>query len=83
MFSYSVKPNSLLKTVGDEFLTSINHYDEFHVNILLDRSIYRPMWTHMGNGLANHLNSKVQHYFVLCNFERYNNICIFAPILKG
>ena len=32
--------------LGDEFVTSIDHYDEFHVNLLFDRSIYRPMCTH-------------------------------------
>ena len=42
-------PNSRLKIVEDEFLTSINHNDEFHVNLLFDRSIHRPMCTHMGN----------------------------------
>ena len=41
-------PNSLLKIVGDEFRTSIDHYDEFHVNLLFDDSIYQPMDTHMG-----------------------------------
>ena len=38
-----------LEIVGDEFLTSIDYDDEFHVNLLFDRSIYRPMCTHMGN----------------------------------
>ena len=40
-------PDSRLEIVGDEFLTSIDYYDEFHVNLLFDRSIYRPMCTHM------------------------------------
>ena len=40
-------PDSRLEIVGDEFLTSIDYYDEFHVNLLFDRSIYRPMYTHM------------------------------------
>ena len=44
----SVMPNSRFKIVGDEFLTAIDYYDEFHVNLLFDRSIYRPMCTHMG-----------------------------------
>ena len=43
-------PNSQLKIVEDKFLTSIDYYDEFHVNLLFDRSIYRPMCTHMGYG---------------------------------
>ena len=30
-------PNSRLKTVRDEFLTSIDYYDGFHVNLLFDR----------------------------------------------
>ena len=44
-------PNSRFKIGGDEFLTAnaIDYDDEFHVNLLFDRSIYRPMCTHMGN----------------------------------
>ena len=42
-------PNSRFKIVGDEFLTAIDYDDEFHVNLLFDHSIYRPMCTHMGN----------------------------------
>ena len=44
-------PNSRLIIMEDEFLTSIDYYDEFNANLLLifDRSIYRPMCTHMGN----------------------------------
>ena len=34
--------------VGGEFVTSIGHSDEFYVNLLFDRYIYRPMCTHMG-----------------------------------
>ena len=34
----------------DESVTSINHYNEFYVNLLFDRAIYRPMCIHMGNG---------------------------------
>ena len=49
MVGLSVMPNSRLKIVRDEFLTSIDQYDEFHVNLLFNRSIYRPMCTHMGN----------------------------------
>ena len=40
--------DSKLEIVGDEFLTSIDHCDEFHVNLLFDRSIYRPMCAHRG-----------------------------------
>ena len=40
--------NYQLEIVGDEFVTSIGHSDEFYVNLLFDRSIYRPMCTHMG-----------------------------------
>ena len=36
-------PKSRLEIVGDEFLTSIDLHNEFDVNFLLDRSIYRPM----------------------------------------
>ena len=33
----SAMPNSRLKTVTDEFLTSIDYHDGFHVNLLFDR----------------------------------------------
>ena len=36
--------------MGEESVTSIHLYDEFYVNLLFDRSIYRPMRTHMGHG---------------------------------
>ena len=45
-------PNSRLKTLRDEFLTSIEYYDGFYVNLLFDR-FYRPMCTHMGNRLIS------------------------------
>ena len=43
--------NSRQKIMEDEFLTSnsIGYYDVFHVNLIFDRSIYRPMCTHMGH----------------------------------
>ena len=47
MFSYAQL--SIRNHVGEEFVTSIGHSDEFHVNLLFDRSIYRPMCTHMGD----------------------------------
>ena len=34
--------------VGEEFVTSIRHSDEYYVNLLFDCTIYRPMCTHMG-----------------------------------
>ena len=40
--------NYQLQIVGDEFVTSTGHDDEFYVNLLFDRSIYRPISTHMG-----------------------------------
>ena len=42
--------NYRLEIMRDESVTSINHYNEFYVNSLFDRSIYRPMCTNMGNG---------------------------------
>ena len=44
----SVMLNYQLQIVGDVFVTSIGHDDEFYVNLLFDRSIYRRMCTHMG-----------------------------------
>ena len=43
-----VMTNCQLEIVGNESLNSIDRFDEFHVNLLFDRSIYRPMCTHMG-----------------------------------
>ena len=40
--------NYQLEIVGAEFVTSIGRSDEFYTNLLFDRSIYRPMCTHMG-----------------------------------
>ena len=40
--------NYQLEIVGEEFATSIGHFDEFYANLLFDRFIYRPMCTHMG-----------------------------------
>ena len=45
--------NYQLVIVGDEFVTSIGHSDEFYVDLLFDRSIYRPMCTHMGNRIIH------------------------------
>ena len=47
MISYAL--NYQLDFVGNEFVTPIDHYDEFYVNLLLDRSIYRPMCAHTCN----------------------------------
>ena len=32
----------------DEPATTIDHFDEFQGSLLFDRSVYRPMSTHMG-----------------------------------
>ena len=53
--------NYQLQIVGDEFVTSIGHDDEFHVNLLFDRSIYRPMCTHTGS------NTTMQHVALRLN----------------
>ena len=47
-----VMPNSRLEIKEDDFLTSIDHHDKFHENLLFDRSIYRPMCIHMGFNLT-------------------------------
>ena len=47
--------NYQLQIVGDEFVTSIGDDDEFYVNLLFDRSIYRPMCTH------NHMGNVITH----------------------
>ena len=43
----SVMLNYQCKIVEDKFVTSIGHDDECYVNLLFDRSIYRPMCTHI------------------------------------
>ena len=40
--------NYQLQIVGDEFVTSIGHDDEFYEYLRFDRSIHRPMCTHLG-----------------------------------
>ena len=39
--------NYQLEIVGEEFVTSTGHSDEFYLNLLFDRSTYRPICTHM------------------------------------
>ena len=50
MFSYA---QLSIGNRGGESETSIDHYDESYVNLLFNRSIYRPMCTHMGYGCNN------------------------------
>ena len=33
--------------MGDESVAWIDHYDEYYVNLLFDRSIYRLMWVRL------------------------------------
>ena len=40
--------NYQLEIVGEDSVTYFDHDDEFYVNLLFDRSIYRPMCRHMG-----------------------------------
>ena len=51
--------NYQLEIVGEEFVTSIGHSDELFVNLLFDRSFYRPMCRHMGKKRRFHSN----HFF--------------------
>ena len=41
--------------MGDEFVTSIDHYDEYHFlfESSFNYSVYRPMCTHMGKILSD------------------------------
>ena len=59
----SVLLNYQLEIVGDEFVTFIGDSDEFDVNLLFDRSINRPMCTHMG-----------KYYFASCMLLKFNII---------
>ena len=45
---FSVMLNCQLEILEDESVPSIDHDDEFFVNLLFDRSIYRPICAHMG-----------------------------------
>ena len=47
MFSYA---QQLIGNRGDESLTLIDNYDEFHLSLPFDCSLYRPMCTHMNAG---------------------------------
>ena len=51
--------NHQLEIVGEEFSTSIGHSasDEFYVNLIFDRNIYRTMCTHMGDLLKSAFKS--------------------------
>ena len=44
----SVMLNYQLEIVRDKFVSFIDHCDKFYVNLLFDRSIYRPRCTHTG-----------------------------------
>ena len=48
----------------EEFVTSIGDSGESYVNLLFDRSIYRPMCTYMGNTNRDQcqISSKVNTY---------------------
>ena len=46
---------------GDESLTLIDNYDEFHLSLLFDWSLYRPMCTHMNAGTI--LQTWVRQYW--------------------
>ena len=51
------------KFVGEEFVTSIGHSDEFYVNWLFDRSIYLPMCTHMHYRKVKGATSRIKILF--------------------
>ena len=53
--------NYQLEIVGEEFVTSIGHSEEFYVNLLFDRYIYRPMYTHMGERIRTNANMLYQY----------------------
>ena len=53
-----------LQIVGDEFVTSTGHDNEFHVNLLFDHSIYRPICTHMGEEYKAWYIGTIRNYFI-------------------
>ena len=55
--------NYQLEIVGEEFVTSIGHSDEFYVNLLFDRYNYRPMCTHMGNSTQHDTSVRESYRF--------------------
>ena len=63
--------NYQLEIVGEEFVSSIGHSDEFYVNLLFDRSIYRPMCKHMGYKLHREEKARRNRDLKL-RFYRYN-----------
>ena len=69
MFNYQ------LQVVGDEFVTFIDHDDEFYVNLLFDRSIYRPMCTHMGKAHPK--------LFWSCTFLMFMNLMVLNRGMVG
>ena len=76
----SVMLNYQLEIVGDEFVTSIGHSDEFYVNLLFDRSIYRLMCTHMGNSIT--VYGIIFEVFILSwPFDYSNIIHMIVPVI--
>ena len=69
MFSYA---QLSIGNRGGESVTSIDHYDEFYVNLLFDRSIYRPMCTHnlIGNDRTAKMRRKYVSIFLQTEFIR-------------
>ena len=55
--------NYQLEILGEEFVSSIGHSDEFYVNLLFDRSIYRPICTHMG--YFTHLKYILEEFYLV------------------
>ena len=64
--------NHQLETVKVESVTYIDHHDEFHGNVLFDRSIYRLMCAHMGNNFLAKYQFNLFNVTVRCVPELMN-----------
>ena len=81
--------NYQLEIVGEELVTSIGDSDEFYVNLLFDRSIYRPMCTHMGNHISPVGEPMRSVFGILINTDSFDVIlwtfymCVGADLEKS
>ena len=80
-------PNNRLEIVGEEFVTSIGLSNEFYVNLLFDRSIHRPMCTHMGkNGgkpqAPSEMHFRTLHAIGLRVGLKPQRVCQFSNVAK-
>ena len=79
-------PNSRFKIVGDEFLTSIDYDDEFHVNLLFEfRLLYLSTDVHPYDygSCPRSIVNVVQNFNFKYNRRLAHNSVIFLSCFEG